>query len=240
MRFKNELHFSSLPSTNTFLKENYYSLPNYTVVTAKKQTAGRGRLERIWYGGDDLLLSVLIKDALDLKEITKISLVAAAAVWKTLKPLLAAEIKWPNDIVYRGKKITGILTESVIISQKLAALIIGIGINVNTVEFPEEIAEKATSLALATGKNYDLEKLKQDLLINLDYFYQDFLHGGSEFIDVCRNNSSLIGKEVIFDDFKTQRKALVLEILENGNILLEIGREKVEYASGEITLRGVY
>ncbi|MFY9422453.1 MAG: biotin--[acetyl-CoA-carboxylase] ligase [Bacilli bacterium] len=240
MRFAHELVFASLPSTNLFLKENFKSLPNYAVVHAKEQTAGRGRLGRKWFSGDDLALSVLIKDALPLDELPKTALVAAAAAWKTIHPLLPVAIKWPNDIVNGDKKIAGILSETVIDSQKLVALIIGFGINVNTLEFPAELTEKATSLALATGKRQDIDSLKQALLENLDHYFRDFLEGGNEFIEIAHAHSSLIGKEVIFDDFKTRRRAKVLDILGNGNILLEIGEERREYSSGEITLKEIY
>lgn len=240
MRFQNQLLFSTLPSTNTYLKENYRNLPNYTVAIAKHQTAGRGRMDRIWVDGDDLLLSVLIKDSLEPNKIPQLALVAAAAVWKTLAPYLAVEIKWPNDIVYRDRKISGILIESVIISTTLAALIIGIGINVNTKKFPEELFQKATSLTLVTKEEYDQKKLKDDLLYNLDYYYQDFLTSGNEYLKICRENSLLLGKEVVIDDFRNPKSALVLDILESGNILLEVEGKKREYSSGEISLKEFY
>lgn len=197
-------------------------------------------MERVWIDGDDLLLSVLIKDSLEPNKIPQLALVTAAAVWKTLVPYLAVQIKWPNDIVYKDKKISGILIESEIISNQLAALIIGIGINVNTKKFPEDLIMKATSLALATNEEHDIKKLKDDLLQNLDCFYNDFLNLGNEYLNICRDNSSLLGKEVIIDDFRSQKPALVLNILKSGNILLEVEGRKREYSSGEISLKEFY
>jgi len=240
MRFTHELYFSSLPSTNTFLKENYREFPNFTVVVAKRQTAGRGRLGRTWHSGDDLLLSVLIKDRLAPQDVPKLSLVAAAALWKALSAVIPAEIKWPNDIVCGGKKIAGILSEAIIASTGTEAVIIGFGVNVNTRDYPAELADKAASLLLLTGAPHDIEGLKEKLLENLDLFYGSFLEGGNDYLDVCRKHSSLIGKEIVFDDFQTQRQAKVLDILENGSLLLEADGETRACSSGEVTLAKIY
>ncbi|MDD3999323.1 MAG: biotin--[acetyl-CoA-carboxylase] ligase [Bacilli bacterium] len=240
MRFQNQIAFAVLSSTNSYLKEHYQKLPNYSVVIAGHQTAGRGRMGRAWIDGDDLLLSILIKDRLNPLKIPKLALVAAASVWKTLSVYLAVKIKWPNDIVYLDKKVAGILIESRIETNQTVALIIGIGINANTKTFPEELSQKASSLFLETKKELSIEKLKTELLMNLDYFYENFLDSGNEFLLLCRLYSSLLGRTVIVDNFQNKTKARVIDILEDGNILLEIEGVRRVYSSGEITLQEYY
>ena len=240
MRFQKEIHFSILPSTNTYLKENYSFLENYTVVTAKHQLTGRGRMNRVWFDGEDLLLSVLIKDKLNLEDLSKISLVTAAAIYKSLSKYIPVKIKWPNDLVVADRKIAGILVETIIQNNSLDALIIGIGINVNTKEYPKEIENKATSIYLETSKKVNLKSLKEEVLRDLDYYYGSFLDSSIEYLDVCRRNSSLINREVWIDDFHSKRFGIVQDILESGNILILVNGEKEEFHSGEITLHANY
>ncbi|MDI9507628.1 MAG: biotin--[acetyl-CoA-carboxylase] ligase [Bacillota bacterium] len=230
------IRFPVLPSTNAYLKEHFSALPHGTVVTCDRQTAGKGRFERAWHSDRDLLMSVLIKENLRLSEIPQLGLISAAAVFETLKKHVPDPlIKWPNDIIVGGKKVAGILLESIIGAKRLNCLVIGIGINVNTAAYPESLAKKATSLKLATGAERDIEELRLELIGNLDAFYREFKLGGRRHADICAENSCLIGKEVIFNDFKTSQKGKVLAILENGNIVIETAGVTAEYNYGEIT-----
>ncbi|NLD26528.1 MAG: biotin--[acetyl-CoA-carboxylase] ligase [Acholeplasmataceae bacterium] len=240
MRFTKQIHFSVLSSTNTYLKDNYRSLPNYTVVSADRQTAGRGRFQRTWIDGEDLLLSILLKDDLPTVNIFGLSLVTAAAVHSSLSEIAAPVIKWPNDIILNNKKIAGILIESIICNNRPECLVIGIGVNVNTENYPEDLCEKATSLAIENGKKYSIQELQEKVLEEFSYFYDDFLHGGNLAFLVCRKYSSLIGKEVEINDFKDRQKGVVLDILPNGNILLWLKSGNQEFHSGEITLNANY
>jgi BirA family biotin operon repressor/biotin-[acetyl-CoA-carboxylase] ligase len=240
MLFSKKIHFPTIPSTNTYLKENYRFLPNYTVVSAAKQTAGRGRYQRVWIDGEDLLLSLLIKDDLDVAELAKISLVTAAAVHSALSDVADLAVKWPNDITARNRKISGILIESIICNKRLECLIIGIGINVNTANFPEDLQAKATSLYLENGRKYALPELKEQVLKQFAFFYEDFLQGGDLAYRICRQYSSLIGREVEIDDFQSRQKGVVLDILPNGNILFRLKEGTREFHSGEVTLSSNY
>ena len=132
----NLLYFDTLPSTNLYLKENYQTLEHLTSIVAKHQTAGRGRLGRNWCDSDDLLMSILLKNDLNPSSLDSLSLVICATIYNVLsKYTTGLEIKWPNDILYKGKKICGILLERVI-SNRVECLIIGFGININHHDFP--------------------------------------------------------------------------------------------------------
>ena len=237
---KNIIEFDTLPSTNLYLKENYHQLADRTVVVANHQTAGRGRLSRRWEDSDDLLFSILLKDNLP-HNLANISLLVAASLYKTLNEILDnVTIKWPNDILVRGKKLAGILLESVVIGEKVDCIIIGVGINVNTAKLSEELKQKATSIYLQINRKIDKKELLEKFLKEFRRDYQFYSENKSDYLQICRDHSYVIGKEVIVTINNQPKKALVLDILENGNILLLINEKKVELNSGEITLQELY
>ncbi|MGC9771083.1 biotin--[acetyl-CoA-carboxylase] ligase [Fervidobacterium islandicum] len=133
-------------STNEFLKRNYKSFHDGAIVVAIKQTAGKGRMGRTWYSPEGgLWYSVLFKPKvhLNLHVYTKIFSIAIVEVLRKLK--VKAYIKWPNDIYYNGKKVAGILSEAVSVNDRVIAIIVGIGINVNN-DIPEDLKDVAISL----------------------------------------------------------------------------------------------
>ncbi|AMW33209.1 BirA family transcriptional regulator, biotin operon repressor / biotin-[acetyl-CoA-carboxylase] ligase [Fervidobacterium changbaicum] len=133
-------------STNEFLKRNYKSFHDGAIVVAIKQTAGKGRMGRTWYSPEGgLWYSVLFKPKvhLNLHVYTKIFSIAIVEVLRKLK--VKAYIKWPNDIYYNGKKVAGILSEAVSVNDRVIAIIVGIGINVNN-DIPEDLKDIAISL----------------------------------------------------------------------------------------------
>lgn len=150
--------------------------PHGAVWLAEEQSAGRGRQGRTWSAarGDGLLFSVLLRLACPPANVPLVSLVAGLAVRDAVaKAAPAAEVlvKWPNDVVVRtasgDRKIAGILVESSLMGSKVEHVVIGIGLNVHTREFPPEIAEVATSVALAGGAP-DRARILADVLAGLD------------------------------------------------------------------------
>lgn len=237
---KKIMFFDVIASTNLYLKENYLKLNNLTSVVAHHQTNGRGRLGRAWSDSDDLLMSILIKDDLDLEKIENLSLVICASIFKVLnKYLKNVKIKWPNDLLVNGKKVCGILLESVI-SNKLEALIIGFGINVNTKSFELDLKKRATSMYLETENFYDIEKLAYEVYDEFLNDYLAYLNGSKDYLKICKDNSCLINKEITYLENEEERIAQVLDILENGHILLKTNDKIIEKSSGEITLHYNY
>ncbi len=132
--------------------------PAGTVVVAETQTSGRGRLGRMWQSpaGTGLYFSIILRPQLDPADLAKITLAAGVAVCKAVEKetSLSPLIKWPNDLMLGNKKFGGILTETGSIKEKgETVVIVGIGVNVATTMqmLPEELQDKATSLALETG-----------------------------------------------------------------------------------------
>ncbi len=156
------LIYRHLGSTNTTaLNLAAEGAPSGTVVAADSQSEGRGRLGRKWQSppGLGLYLSIITRPRLSLSDLAKITLTAGLALRTAISTVSALEtsLKWPNDILWQGKKMAGILTECGAESEKGRAVIIGIGLNVNTRpdEFPAEIARQGVSMRAAANRFYD-------------------------------------------------------------------------------------
>jgi BirA family biotin operon repressor/biotin-[acetyl-CoA-carboxylase] ligase len=152
--------------------------PEGTVVSAEHQTRGRGRLGRRWLDapGESLLVSILLRPAVEPARAPQLSLVAAVAVVDALQagPGVRALIRWPNDVLLDGRKACGILLEASTTGARLQDVLLGIGLNVNQTDFPPEIRDRATSLRLVTGLPQDRDALLERLLDALDDRYAEF------------------------------------------------------------------
>jgi BirA family biotin operon repressor/biotin-[acetyl-CoA-carboxylase] ligase len=146
--------------------------PHGSVLCARAQRAGRGRHGAEWFSppGDNLTFSVLLRPEVEPAECTLLPLLAGLAVRQAVARRVEANvgIKWPNDVWIDGRKVAGILVESVMRGQVLQAVVVGIGINVRTSHFPEELALTATSLALAGARDLDAAKLLVVVLESLE------------------------------------------------------------------------
>jgi BirA family biotin operon repressor/biotin-[acetyl-CoA-carboxylase] ligase len=197
------LRFDTLESTNTeAINQAKRGADEGLCVTAKKQTAGRGRHGRTWISEKDagLYFSIVLRPQIEIKNFSLITLMTAIAVSDTLKQLydLQPDIKWANDIHVGGKKICGILAEMTD-TQKGKAVIVGIGINLKSSNFPAEIADIATSIKAETNKIPDIEELLNYLTRFLNYFYDILQSGGGakKIVGEWEERSSYaFGKEV--------------------------------------------
>lgn len=139
----------------------------------EEQTAGRGRQGRTWVSprGENLLFSVLVRVTCPPSRLPPIALVSGLAVRDAVAraaPEAAPKIKWPNDVLVDGKKLAGVLVEAITAGSRVQAVVIGVGINVHTREFPEELAGRATSVALQSNGPVDRATLLADVLVGLD------------------------------------------------------------------------
>jgi BirA family biotin operon repressor/biotin-[acetyl-CoA-carboxylase] ligase len=146
--------------------------PHGSVFLADEQTAGRGRRGHTWLStpGESLLFSVLVRPKLELAEVSALTLAIGLALRDAVLPLISAPlaIKWPNDLLVNRQKLAGVLVESQLQGTDLQALVIGVGLNVTTRQFPAEIAATATSLALLGATLLAREPLLLDLLDAID------------------------------------------------------------------------
>lgn len=171
----NLIKLDAIDSTNTYLKNlsTKVELEDYTVVVANTQTDGRGQMGTNWLSEatKNLTFSVFKKiDCLDNNEQFYLSIATSLAVFKALKYFNIPElkIKWPNDILSANQKICGILIENVIKSGKMSAAIIGVGININQMEFSGII--NATSLKKITGVVYDKDEVLSKIINQIENY----------------------------------------------------------------------
>jgi len=180
--FDNQIHhYYKIGSTNTVAMEaGNAGAPEGSVFLAERQIAGRGRGAHNWYSAQSagIYCSVVLRPALPPSEALILSLAAGLAVHSAIQaiaPAVAVDLKWPNDVLIRGKKIAGILTEMNSEATRVRYIVIGIGINVNQTIFPSELQRTATSLRLATGTEWSRVDLCASLLKSLNREYRDLL-----------------------------------------------------------------
>lgn len=266
-----EIHYEELDSTNLQAKrlarqrkdemgqvQGSGDTESGIVLTADLQTAGRGRLGRSWESprGAGLWMSLLFRPELPPASASMLTLVAALAVARGIEEVssVRTQIKWPNDLVADGKKVCGILTEMHANLCQIEYVVIGIGINVNTTEFPEELQQKATSLYLCSGQKTELDILKKEILKSFDQLYKEFCRCGdlSALRIVYEEQLANKGREVRIlpaDSQKTDGMeksgdslcGTCLGINEKGELLVRRADGFVEtVVSGEVSVRGIY
>jgi BirA family biotin operon repressor/biotin-[acetyl-CoA-carboxylase] ligase len=155
-----------------------------TLIVADSQNMGRGRQGRPWYSppGKGIWMSLLVRPNLSLTFAPQMTLVAAVALCRTIRRQLHADvgIKWPNDLLIAGKKISGILVESVGEDERVRYMVIGVGIdcNMEREDYPAELVDKATSLRIETGSRIERTELITAFLKEFDELFQLYMEYG--------------------------------------------------------------
>ena len=153
------------------------------VFLAEEQTAGRGRGNNIWHSerGTGIYCSVILRPQIPPSDTLWLSLIAAVAVQDAVREVTSTvtDIRWPNDLLINDKKFCGILTEVSTEADRVRHAVVGIGINVNQQAFPEELREAATSLRIATQREWSRVELTAALLKSLDREYRALLRAVS-------------------------------------------------------------
>ena len=180
------LHFfDTVDSTNLVALElAQKGAPEGTIVVADCQTGGRGRLLRTWQSppGCNLYASLLLRPGIDPADAPQLTLMAGVAAAETLSAFCPAGVglKWPNDVQIRGRKVCGILTELRMTGGAVAAVVVGIGVNVNIsrADFDPAYREAATSLREETGREHSREEVALRLCESFEKWYETFRCGG--------------------------------------------------------------
>lgn len=209
-----------------------------TVLLAEGQTAGRGRLGRSFYSPTDtgLYTSLIIESPTELDKLLSLTALAAVAASEAIEAAFGINvgIKWVNDLYYNERKIAGILAESCISGTK-RYIILGIGINLSTESFPDDILLKAGSL----GVTKVTAKAKRELAIDLFARLLDLLEceDTSRAMDIYRARSTVIGKRVSFLQNGRENTATALGVTDLGALTVRLDSgETLELASGEISI----
>jgi BirA family transcriptional regulator, biotin operon repressor / biotin---[acetyl-CoA-carboxylase] ligase len=205
------------------------SLPEGALVVADHQTAGRGRLGRAWEAPPDaaILCSLLLKPPPE-RHAPELSLVAGVAVADMLERAtgLSVQIKWPNDVMLRRRKVAGCLAEG-----RDGAVVLGIGVNVN--QASDELPEGAGSLRTLTGREWDREELLASLLDDLGRRYAEWRAGGLDAVyEGLAPRDFLRGRRVSVNG----TSGVASKIDRDGRLEIEVGHgERVTVESGEVS-----
>ena len=204
-RFGRKIHYlQTCPTTQPIAHQLAQAgEPDGAVVICEEQTAGKGRLARAWTStqGKGIWMSVIIRPEIPPTKAPQLTLVAAVAVARAIEEIanVRAEIKWPNDLLINGKKCTGILTELQADIDRVHAIILGIGVNVNQqlADFPEEIKSIATSIQMVTGKPVDRAELVARILHHLEIYTDLYVKLGFEPLKILwESYSCTLGKRI--------------------------------------------
>ncbi|MEH7012636.1 biotin--[acetyl-CoA-carboxylase] ligase [Neobacillus niacini] len=182
---KNVHYEESVESTQKIAHRLAYdNAPEGTVIIAEEQLSGRGRMDRKWHSPKytGIWMSIILRPNISLPKAPQLTLLAAVAIVQAIEDLtgLLPEIKWPNDILIKGKKVTGILTELEAEADRVNSIIIGIGMNVNQTkeDFPIELQGIATSILLEKGERVSRADLIKGIFMNLEKLYLLYLEEG--------------------------------------------------------------
>ena len=242
------VHFAKeTDSTNSWIKKLAKEGAEHgTLAVAEFQSAGRGRFDRKWTApeGSSVIMTILLRPDFSPQYASMLTLVMGLSVAQMAEKLgFAASIKWPNDVVISRKKICGILTEMGLHGKKINYVEIGVGINVNLMEFPQEMADKATSLCLESGREFDRNQIIGYVMKFFEENYERFIQS-CDFTWLKEDYERLLanlGQPVRVLGTNAFYEGTALGINEKGELLVKKADGTVcEVCAGEVSVRGLY
>ena len=242
--------FSSIDSTNNYLKREAHHLPHGAAAVADQQTGGRGRLGRSFSSpsGMGIYCSVLLRPNLPPAQVTDLTAFVAVAVCDAIEAACGQrpQIKWTNDIIMANRKVCGILTEMTIEGESgaLQHIVTGIGINAaqQPSDWPEELREIAGSVSAATGKPVRRGYLTACLLNALDEMYTHWLNGErTRYLEQYRKDCITVGREVRLMGQEGEQIAFAEGIDDRFGLIVRFpDGTKRTVTTGEVSVRGLY
>ncbi len=236
-----EIH-KEITSTNARAKDLAEAgAPHGTVVIADSQSMGRGRLGRSFFSpsGTGVYMSIVLRPELTSEEAPQLTSLAAVAVSEAIELVaqVNVKIKWVNDIFLNKKKICGILTEASLDFESggINYIILGIGINVGSTDFPEELSEIATSIENETPSKISRNQLIAEILNSLDRLLPEIKSG--RYLEEVRSRSLVIGQEITVIKGSESYRAKALAIDNKGALIIEGPKGIEALSSGEISIR---
>jgi len=243
---QNIYYFEKTDSTNTQAKK-LENVEHGTLVIADVQTAGRGRLGRTWESGsnNNIYMTLRLKPEISADKAPMLTLVMALSVVQAIEKVagIQGNIKWPNDIVVNKKKICGILTEMSMNQTEIEYVIIGVGINVNTTELPDEIKAMATSLCIELGERIDRAAIIANVMECFEKNYEIFIRTASlaELMDDYNTHLINRNREVRVLEPGCEYCGYALGIDKTGQLLVKRDDGEIEKIfAGEVSVRGLY
>lgn len=240
-------YFDSLPSTmleaQRWLAED---APDGGIVLAAEQTQGKGRLGRDWMTPlhAAIALSIIFREQAS-QHAGQITMLGAVAVAETLESLTEITLKWPNDVHIKGKKVAGILAESVWGAEGLQAIVLGIGINVAVDFSASELASRATSLSDHLDSPPNQPDIIETLLARIDHWrlahrtYQTSQYGGlapSPLFLAWKNRLTTLGQTITLSNREKAVRGIARDVDHDGALLVEVHGEIQRFMAGDVTL----
>ena len=240
-------YYPIIDSTNRVAKAlAYHGAAEGTIVVAEEQESGKGRLERNFYSprGKGIWFSVILRPNFSPNRAPQFTLVAAVAVAKAMRRFnLKPEIKWPNDILFDGRKIVGILTEMTCELGRINYVVVGIGINVNISrdEFPEDIRPVAASLSEMNGEPLSRVKFFRALLEEFDKLYRRVnAVGFEEIFTLWKKYSITLGKNVRVISTVNNGETFTgkaIDLNQDGALIVETAEGLRTVYAGDVSIR---
>lgn len=236
-----KIYLSEVDSTNLYAKSNIENLADKSIVHAANQTAGRGRLQRTWVnlGEGNLFLTFVLKPSNSFNEVySNLTQYLSVVLCKILEEYgLKPQIKWPNDVLINGKKIAGILSETVMQGSLFKGLVLGIGVNLNRSEkdLASIIDKEATSLNLEISKSVDvnlfLDKLAEEFFAD----YDNFLQKGFELIkNDYISRTCFLDTEICVQVFNDKKCGIAKAINDKGELVMSNNQKEFVLTIGDI------
>ncbi len=226
-------------STNDDLKRLILKGKNVDAVISEKQFKGRGRLSRKFHSPtfSGIYMSIRLKNSFNFVDIGKITTCVAVLVCRAIESLynVKLNVKWVNDIFLNGKKVAGILAESVINKGKIDSVIIGIGLNVYDKKFPLELKEIATNLEKESGKKVDRNLIVARILENIDLIYN--LIKGEDFINEYKRRLFILDKKVTVTSGESSFKAVCKDVTADGKLIVQRDENLIEISVGDVSVK---
>ena len=239
------VHFYDTSSTNNEAKRLAADdAVEGTIVVSEAQTLGRGRLNRGWFSppGGGVWVSVILRPPFPPQEAPKCTLMAAVATVEAIREVsgLACGIKWPNDILWQGRKLVGILTEMSAEMDAINFVVLGIGINVSLQEsdFPEELRNIGASVSMGAEREVSRVEVLQKLLERLEHWYQVVKKEGFEpVLEAWRRESITLGQPVRVLAGEETYDGVAEELAEDGSLLVRTENGLRRVLAGDVSLR---
>lgn len=227
--------FKVTDSTNTRAIELAKSIDGNILVAAEEQTNGKGRQGKSFFSPAEsgVYFSIVIRPQGTLNDVVFVTSAASVAVAKTIEEMtdLDPKIKWVNDIYIGGKKVCGILVQSIVKNGKVEGLCVGIGVNISTTDFPDEFSSRAGALGIEIDRNIFVAKVAEKLIAFADNIYD------RAYLDCYRKKSCVIGREIKYYENNVEHFAKAVGIDDDARLLVEENGEIKKLSGGEITVR---
>lgn len=244
---KDMYYYPSVNSTNRIAKSlAYHGAPDGAIVVAEGQEEAKGRLGRKFFSprGKGIWFSVVLRPKFLLRDAPKCTLMAAVAVAEAMNRFnLRAEIKWPNDIMYDGRKLVGILTEMTCELSKITYIVVGIGINVNMSreDFPKELQDVATSLLEMNGGMISRVEFFRAVLEEFDKLYREVNESGfDKVIELWKKYNITLGKNVHVISAGGDGEIFTgkaVDLNEGGSLIVETEQGLRTVYAGDVSIR---